>query len=275
MAFSAAIERFAAHCRQVGALRARDPLPVSDSVRAFLQNPQLLVARFEPACTHYVAHTDEGDISLRGLTTTMSRHFYPDWHYTGGGLEGRGAAGGAAAGIAFEARVAAAYGLAAGVPPRMHATIPDPAALGDADTARAVRLFASLNIVPVAYQTVLYDPELRIGSGCDFIGYNVVTHRVVFVELKHGFNGYSDRACGNMRWPFEEFTDAPTNQHQMQVAFALHAACTFYGLPREQAEGYVLRVDNAGGWHRALDARMETVYPVARIFLRCLDDLGV
>ena len=65
---------------------------------------------------------------------------------------------------------------------------------------------------------VVRDEQIDLATLVDGVFVNE-RGRVVLVELKCGFEGYNDVGNGRMRPPFQRFTNAPKNQHQMQLAF--------------------------------------------------------
>ena len=85
--------------------------------------------------------------------------------------------------------------------------------------ARAfVALTHRLRLVPVGAQVVVRDEQCDLATLVDGVFVNE-RGRVVLVELKCGFEGYNDTSNGRMRHPFRAFTNAPKNQHQIQLAF--------------------------------------------------------
>ena len=85
--------------------------------------------------------------------------------------------------------------------------------------ARAfVALTRRLRLVPAGAQVVVRDEQIDLATLVDGVFVNE-RGRVVLVELKCGFEGYNDASNGRMRRPFQKFTNAPKNQHQLQLAF--------------------------------------------------------
>ena len=85
--------------------------------------------------------------------------------------------------------------------------------------ARAfVALTRRLGLVPVGAQVVVRDEQVDLATLVDGVFVDQ-RGRVVLVELKCGFEGYNDVGNGRMRAPFQKFTNAPKNQHQLQLAF--------------------------------------------------------
>jgi hypothetical protein len=82
-----------------------------------------------------------------------------------------------------------------------------------------ITLMHKLKLRPIGAQVVCRCAICDIATLIDavFIDKN---NCVVLVELKCGFEGYIDEFTGNMQGVFKSLTNAPKNQHQIQVAFS-------------------------------------------------------
>jgi hypothetical protein len=82
-----------------------------------------------------------------------------------------------------------------------------------------IALTHKLRLRPIGAQVVCRCALCDVATLIDavFIDKN---DRVVLVELKCGFEGYIDEYTGNMQGVFRSLTNAPKNQHQIQVAFS-------------------------------------------------------
>jgi hypothetical protein len=81
-----------------------------------------------------------------------------------------------------------------------------------------IALTERLRLTPVATQVVVRDERCNIATLVDAIFLNP-KGRVVVVELKTGFEGYNDVSTGRMHAEFAHLTNAPANQHKVQLAF--------------------------------------------------------
>ena len=69
---------------------------------------------------------------------------------------------------------------------------------------------------PVGAQVMIYDEALQIATAIDCI-YKDAKGRLVVIEIKTGFDGYADKSTHFMREPLAEVTNAPLNQHFLQL----------------------------------------------------------
>lgn len=130
--------------------------------------------------------------------------------------------------------------------------------------ARAfVELTKKLKLTPIGTQIVVRDERCDIATLVDSVFINS-KGRVVIVELKTGFEGYNDTSNARMKGKFSYLSNAPANQHQLQLAFT---RCMFEGTFPEFGEVHALliRMTDSGAHVRSLDRRVgETAKEIVR-----------
>lgn len=120
-----------------------------------------------------------------------------------------------------------------------------------------IALTKRLRLRPIGAQVVVRCERCNIATMVDGVFLNA-RGRVVLVELKCGFEGYVDRSTGNMRGVFASFSDAPKNQHQIQLAFT---RCMFERTFPElgTVDGIVVRMTETGAHVRSVDPDVDRV----------------
>ena len=84
-------------------------------------------------------------------------------------------------------------------------------------TRKVLYALAELRLQLLDSQVLVGDADLGIATFVDLVAVNATGQRVL-IELKTGFMGYYDRDSGHkMEAPFQELTDCPRNQHQLQL----------------------------------------------------------
>lgn len=122
--------------------------------------------------------------------------------------------------------------------------------------ARAfIELTKKLDWKPIGTQVVVRDERCNIATLVDSVFVNA-KGQVVVVELKTGFDGYNDVSNGRMKDGFAYLTNAPSHQHQLQLAFT---RCMFESTFPEfgQVQAMLIRMTNTGAHVRSLDPRIE------------------
>ena len=81
-----------------------------------------------------------------------------------------------------------------------------------------IALMKKLDLTPLGAQVVVRDEACNLATLVDGVFLNRAK-RVVLIELKCGFEGYNETSSGKMHAPFGAYSNAPCNQHQLQLAF--------------------------------------------------------
>jgi hypothetical protein len=191
----------------------------------------------------------------RGITAVIKTKFFPDYVFRGAanGLgkthnKKRGKGAGMARGRQVDTEIQhwMARGFAKqgdkGRAPPLH------------PFSRAfIALVTRLRLTPVATQVVCRDESCNIATLVDAVFLNA-QGRIVVVELKTGFEGYNDASNGRMRGEFRHLTNAPANQHKVQLAFTqIMFERTFPEF--KQVDALLIRITSGGAHVRSLGRR--------------------
>jgi len=96
---------------------------------------------------------------------------------------------------------------------------------------------------PLVSQFPIVFPEVRVGTRIDEIATDDAL-RLILIENKTGYTNYLDKARGMMRGPLSDVSDAPLNQHFLQLGLALICLERHWGVAVHA--GFVVQVDEAG-----------------------------
>ncbi len=170
----------------------------------------------------------------RGLTAVVRERYYPDYRFVASGtcVPKTGRDGGMSRGRRVDAEVERWIRSRLETDPvlaRARESRPFSARriVARARTAKERRhpfsrafiaLMNRLGLRPVGAQVVVRDEQCDLATLVDGVFVDS-GGRVVLVELKCGFEGYVDASTGFLGPPFQKFTNAPKNQHQLQLAF--------------------------------------------------------
>lgn len=96
---------------------------------------------------------------------------------------------------------------------------------------------------PVETQRYVKSPTHGLMTYVDL----VVTHpdspdKLIFIEIKHGFERHLYRWCGHMSAPYQDKEDSPKNQHQIQLALT----CALGGPSIDTVRSAVVQITGAG-----------------------------
>jgi len=116
-----------------------------------------------------------------------------------------------------------------------------------------IALTERLRLTPVASQVVVRDEQCNIATLVDAVFLNA-KGRVVVVELKTGFEGYNDVSTGRMLAEFAHLSNAPANQHKVQLAFT-HAMFEMTFPEFGSADALLIRMTSEGAHVRSLIER--------------------
>ena len=116
-----------------------------------------------------------------------------------------------------------------------------------------IALTERLRLTPVASQVVVRDERCNIATLVDAVFLNA-KGRVVVVELKTGFEGYNDVSTGRMLAEFAHLSNAPANQHKVQLAFT-HAMFEMTFPEFGSADALLIRMTSEGAHVRSLIER--------------------
>jgi len=116
-----------------------------------------------------------------------------------------------------------------------------------------IALTERLRLTPVASQVVVRDERCNIATLVDAVFLNA-KGRVVVVELKTGFEGYNDVSTGRMLAEFAHLSNAPANQHKVQLAFT-HAMFEMTFPEFGSADALLVRMTSEGAHVRSLIER--------------------
>jgi hypothetical protein len=213
----------------------------------------------------------------RGITAVMKEKFFPDYvfrHATGGpvldktgkvgAVTKKGRGGGMARGRQVDNEVqrwiqGIAQGDAQGTAPfkprqGVRASIGSKGVKGAQPLHPFSRAFIALTerlrLTPVSTQVVVRDERCNIATLVDAVFLNT-KGRVVLVELKTGFEGYNDVSTGRMRGEFSHLSNAPANQHKVQLAFT-HAMFEMTFPEFGSADALLIRMTSEGAHVRSL-----------------------
>jgi hypothetical protein len=114
-----------------------------------------------------------------------------------------------------------------------------------------------IELRPIGAQVVVRCEQCDLATLVDGVFLNA-EGRVVLVELKCGFEGYVDRSTGAMRGPFCALSNAPVNQHQIQIAFT---RCMFERTFPEfgKVDAIVVRMTETGAHVKAVEKKVDVV----------------
>jgi len=117
-----------------------------------------------------------------------------------------------------------------------------------------IELTQRLELTPIGTQVVVQNEQCNIATLVDAVFLNTQGH-IVLVELKTGFDGYNDASNGDMNADFAFLSNAPANQHQIQLAFT---QCMFESTFKEFGEVHavVIRMTDSGAHVTPLDRRI-------------------
>lgn len=120
-----------------------------------------------------------------------------------------------------------------------------------------IALMERLRLRPIGAQVVVRCDRCDLATLVDAVFVDA-RERVVLVELKCGFEGYVDRSNGKMRGVFGELSNAPKNQHQIQLAFT---RCMFERTFPEfgRVDALVVRMTETGAHVRSVDAAVDRI----------------
>ena len=211
-----------------------------------------------------------GHMSGRGITAVIKSNYYPDYVFTKGppfetavnasGKKGR------SRGLMVDHQVQKWIKGQGAAPHELRGMFEDQGAqpLTFHPFARAfIELTQKLELTPIGTQVVVQDERCNVATLVDAVFLNA-KGRVVLVELKTGFEGYNDTSNGDMKTDFAYLTNAPANQHQIQLAFT---RCMFEETFQELGEVHavIVRMTDSGAHVQPLDHR---VWQTARAVLR-------
>lgn len=86
-------------------------------------------------------------------------------------------------------------------------------------------------------------PDVKVGTRIDEIAIDEAL-RLILLENKTGYTNYLDKASGMMRGPLADVSDAPLNQHFLQLGLAAVCLERHWGVAVHA--GFVVQVDEAG-----------------------------
>jgi hypothetical protein len=114
-----------------------------------------------------------------------------------------------------------------------------------------------LELRPLGAQVVVRCEHADLATLVDCVFLNA-QNSIVLVELKCGFEGYVDRANADMRGDFKSLTNAPKNQHQIQLAFT---SCMFERTFPEfgRVDALVVRMTDTGAHVRSVDSEVDRI----------------
>lgn len=118
-------------------------------------------------------------------------------------------------------------------------------------------LMERLRLRPIGTQVVVRCEQCDLATLVDAVFVDA-QQRVVLVELKCGFEGYIDRSNGKMRGDFGELSNAPKNQHQIQLAFT---RCMFERTFPElgKVDALLVRMTESGAHVSSVDTMVDRV----------------
>ena len=211
----------------------------------------------------------------RGITAVMKGKFFPDYVYRHaigapvldkigkvGATTKRGRGGGMARGRQVDNEIQRwiQEGDAQGaVPLKPHRSVrgskvpKGPQPLLHPFSRAFIALTERLRLTPVASQVVVRDEQCNIATLVDAVFLNA-KGRVVVVELKTGFEGYNDVSTGRMLAEFAHLSNAPANQHKVQLAFT-HAMFEMTFPEFGSADALLIRMTSEGAHVRSLIER--------------------
>lgn len=208
-------------------------------------------------CVQYCG-ADNKWVKTRGLVDQLAACFYPRWSYKRAAKRPLGTAPGCQQAPLVipkaDADVVAAMGRrhrksgllnGAAVDAQMTEAINDGRVTGALHPLTAAMLAARerwgwkslVSQFPVVF------PECRIGTCIDEIAMDPQC-RLILVENKTGYRDYLDHSCAMMEGPLADVSDAPINQHFLQLGLPILALERHWGITVHEA--YVVRADDGG-----------------------------
>jgi len=200
----------------------------------------------------------------RGLTAVMKDKFFPNYSYrhasggpvvdsTGkpGAAKKKGRDGGLARGRQVDTEIQ--HWVTAGGGARKKSSKRTVVPALHPFSRAFIALTQRLRLTPVATQVVVRDENCNLATLVDVVFLNT-DGRIVVVELKTGFEGYNHVSSGQMRAEFAHHTNAPANQHKVQLAFT-HAMFEKTFPEFGSADGLLIRMTTEGAHVRSLTER--------------------
>jgi hypothetical protein len=199
------------------------------------------------------------NLRCRGLTAVMKKSYFPDYRFVSGGCLQRREGSEKVSGMSRGRRVDAE------IQKWVKRQISSPHAKTNPKMHKKLHLFSRafialthrLQLVPIGTQVVVRDEQCDIATLVDVVFVDK-SGGVVVVELKTGFEGYNERSNARMKREFSSITNAPVNQHHMQLAFTHHMfEHTFpeFG----SAAALLIRMTDTGAHVRSLDKHVQKI----------------
>jgi len=127
-------------------------------------------------------------------------------------------------------------------------------------TARMTAALTKLELRPVDTQTVVGDIETGFATAVDILC--VDKHgEPCLVEQKCGFAGYYERSNDQMLHELAEYSNAPLNQHQLQLSLTAWLFYKTFGIRVKKA--FVIRIVDTGVFFHELQQKFLNLAPVA------------
>ena len=127
-------------------------------------------------------------------------------------------------------------------------------------TERMIAAMTQLQLTPVATQTVVGDISTGFATAVDIVCINA-RNEMCIIEQKAGFEGYNHIGNGRMLHEFSGVSNAPMNQHQLQLALTTWLFFKTFGVQIKHA--YIIQIVENGVFYHKLQDQFLRQAPVA------------